>query len=151
MADVCFTAAYSQTSRVTGIPMHGTRVWPGQACKRVMDKSACWIMSGAFGGLRGTSLAEEQTFQTNHSHQGCNGVNVDDTGTTIVNSNLDAKEWISYAKDKSWHVCVLSVFVLMYAPGSIINQQCVWAENSPLRAVLCTGSKRLISFTISSG
>lgn len=28
MADVCFAAAYSQTSRVTGILMHGTRVWP---------------------------------------------------------------------------------------------------------------------------
>jgi len=36
----------------------------GQACKRVMDKSACWIMSEAFGSLRGRSLAEEQTFQT---------------------------------------------------------------------------------------
>lgn len=36
----------------------------GQACKRVMDKSACRIMSGAFGGLQGLSLAEEQTFQT---------------------------------------------------------------------------------------
>lgn len=36
----------------------------GQACKRVIYKSACWIMSGAFGGLWGTSLAEEQTFQT---------------------------------------------------------------------------------------
>lgn len=36
----------------------------GQACKRVVDKSACWIMSGAFKGLQGTTLAEEQTFQT---------------------------------------------------------------------------------------
>lgn len=42
-------------------PMFGQ----GQARKRVMDRSACWIMSGALKSLQETSLAEEQTFQTN--------------------------------------------------------------------------------------
>lgn len=85
------------------------------------------------------------------SHKGCSSVNVDSTGTAALNGNLDPKEWISYAKGKSWHVCVLDVFVLMYALGSIINQQCLQAENSPPHAVPCTGSKCLTSFTISSG
>lgn len=31
MAGVCFTAAYSQTSQVTGIPVHGTHVWPRES------------------------------------------------------------------------------------------------------------------------
>lgn len=136
MADICFTAAYSQTSWVTEIPVHGI----GQCLARDRHASVWWINLHARSCQAHSGVSREHLWQrsrlsrpASYSHQGCNGVNADSTGTTTVNSNVDAKEWISYAKDKSWHVCVLDVFVVMYvyALGGIINQQCVRAENGP--------------------
>lgn len=100
MADVCFAAACSQTSRVTGIPMHGTRLWPGtgmQAC----DGEICMLdrVRGS-RGPRGMSLAEEQTFQTGQPLAPRVQLYMW-MGTTAANSKPDAKKQASHAKDQS--------------------------------------------------
>lgn len=148
MADLCFTVAYSQTFWVTGIPMHGTRVWPGSLMQWI---NACCIVARAFRALWGKpSPSEEQTFRpASHPHQDCNGVHADGTGTALTTIWMPKSEFLG--EDKSWHVCILNVFVLSHALGSTINQQSVQAENSSLRALLCRESTWLISFIIPSG
>lgn len=87
-------------------------------------------MAGAFRGLWGTPLPEEQSFRpASDRHQGCNCANADGTGTTWTAVWMARSEF--FVEDKSWHVCILSVFVLSHAFGSMMNQQCVQPRTAP--------------------
>jgi len=95
MADIFYCCIFSDFSSYWN-----PNAWDS-CLARDKHASVLWISLRAGSCQRHLGASGEGPWQRNrpsrpasYSHQGCNGVNADSTGTAVVNSNLDAKERI---------------------------------------------------------